>query len=39
MTELTNKVWVLESGDDSAMGAWNLVFLLNPFELIRGDGR
>ena len=34
MTGLTNQVWVLESGDDSAMGAWNLVLLLNPFELI-----
>ena len=39
MTELTNEVWVLESGDESAMGAWNLVLLLSPFELIRGDGR
>lgn len=39
MAELTNNVWVLESGGDLIIGAWNPVPLLDLFELIRGDGR
>jgi hypothetical protein len=35
MTKSTNNVWVLIIGDWLMMGAWNLVLLLNPSEIVR----